>query len=202
MYNFLKKYCAGKDGRGLAIGGPLSPILFNLYCEAFLDWKMRFLCQDSEGKMQYSRYADDLTFSRDIMMSYLVRQKIRKILGEIGMKVNHRKSKVLKRSMGVVHITKVGIREVFPNLRQGVITFPKNKRKKLHGMIMSYLKGHDNRETARRQEQRFDCVVSGYVAEFLHYFKQCGNPTKQDKKTFALCKAFRIQLDRYKYDAL
>jgi hypothetical protein len=32
--------------------------------------------------------------------------------------------------------------------------------------------------------------VSGYVAEFLHYYKTIHEPTATDEKTFALCKRF------------
>ena len=57
----LETYCLAPTGTGLARGGPLSPYLFNLYCEE-LDWELQGYT-DTRG-ITYTRYLDDLTFSR------------------------------------------------------------------------------------------------------------------------------------------
>lgn len=178
--SFLESFCSGIRGEGIAVGGPVSPYLFNLYCEVFIDIHLRKLCE--KYKMTYTRYADDLVFSREKLVSSELRREIRDCIKHADFQINHRKSKVLSREMGTIFVTKVGLRE--PE-KQGssrsIIVFPQKKRRKLHGLIGNYLKAGMVKPE----------LVSGYIAEFLHYFKNVTVKTATDKKTFALCREFK-----------
>ena len=94
----LLSYCMAPDGRGLARGGPLSPYLFNIYC-LHLD---KMLQDFANGRgFNYTRYADDLTFSsqdkgfppRDTITK-LDRAAIRAIVKSQGLLINPRKTRV------------------------------------------------------------------------------------------------------------
>ncbi|MFZ1684644.1 MAG: reverse transcriptase domain-containing protein, partial [Candidatus Zixiibacteriota bacterium] len=63
MLAFLSLNFAGLYGRGLAVGGPLSPDLMNLYCEVYLDSRLRRWCERRD--IVYTRYVDDLVFSSE-----------------------------------------------------------------------------------------------------------------------------------------
>lgn len=188
MLSFLRIYCGGIQGVGLAVGAPLSPYLFNLYCEVFLDLHMRKLCE--QERICYTRYADDLVFSSDRIIAYPTREKIRSLIFRAKFDVNHRKSKLRSRDMGTVFVTKIGLRnpgENSNNSQVAVLVFPQKKRRKLHGLIGSYL----------RKQMDHPSLVSGYIAEFLYYYKNVAVKTETDKKTFALCKAFKAEREKY-----
>lgn len=185
MRSFVGMAFSGLRGKGLAIGGPLSPYLLNLYCEVFLDARIRQYCERLEDRQQperqivYSRYVDDLTWSSDTIISSHRKKELRRMVEEAGFPVNHRKSKVLDKQNGTVFITKVGL-----EAREGgsVLVFPKKKRARLEGLIKSYLATpfqNDNPE-----------LITGVAAEFLHYWKLVEVPTQSDRRTFALCKRF------------
>lgn len=70
-----------ETGTGLAEGLPLSPFLFNLYCELSIDCRLRGLCK--KYGIVYSRYADDLFFSSDIPIGKVKRKKIKKVIGRV-----------------------------------------------------------------------------------------------------------------------
>lgn len=177
---FLESFCSGVRGEGLAVGAPMSPYLFNLYCEAYLDGPLRGLCQ--AGDVNCTRYADDLTFSRSRLVFEDLRRDIRSLIRRAKFDVNHRKSKVLSREMGTVFVTKIGLHDAGAGSPARLV-FLRRKRRKLHGIIGSYL--HFQMDWPEK--------VSGYIAEFLHYYKNVGTPTATDKKTFALCKAFEVE---------
>lgn len=184
LFAFLKVNFAGLHGAGLAVGGPASPYLLNLYCEAFLDSRLRNLCD--KYNMKYSRYVDDMVFSREIPVNGDVRREIRDAVQHAGFRVNRRKTKVLCVGMGSVWVTGVGLTS-----SQGShllrITFSQKSRRKLHGMIGSYLKGQfDNPE-----------FISGHVAQFIYYFNQV-EPTATDLKTFRLCKEFEADWAKHR----
>lgn len=198
VLDFLRAHFAGQFGRGLAIGGPLSPYLMNLYCEVFLDMPLRKYCERRE--ITYTRYVDDLVFSATFFMGTETRQRLRDIIEQSGFAVNHKKSRFQLSSMGPVVITQAVIDRPFDlelfrghlpptpeNMQRSCsadrpnLVFPQKKRRKLHGLIHSYLTfGMDWPEK-----------VSGYVAEFLHYYKRTSLRTATDKKTFALCRQFQ-----------
>jgi hypothetical protein len=181
----LKCHFSGLYGRGLAVGGPLSPYLMNLYCEVYLDSRLRRWCDKRD--IVYTRYVDDLVFSSERVIVSEERGEIRRFVSEAGFEVNHRKSRVLAISQGAVFVTKVGL-EQQSGQKVARIVFPQKKRRKLHGIIGSYL----------AQQMDWPEKVSGFVAEFLYYYKRVPRKTATDLKTFALCRAFEEEWAKYR----
>lgn len=103
IYQFLSKFCAGEQG-GLAVGGPASPMLFNIFCAATIDVAVRAMCK---GFTDYTRYLDDLTISSPRPIPRIFRRRIRDIIERAGFTINHRKSKVSNDERGAVTITGV-----------------------------------------------------------------------------------------------
>ncbi|GEM_PF-2676176 len=215
MFDFLQIYFAGKLGKGLAVGGPLSPFLINLYCEMYIDSRMREWCRKYNGyhanpeahpadlreqyEITYTRYVDDLVFSRGSPCITPIRKGIRKIIQEAGFLINHRKSKVLSLEKGTVFITKQGLRapendedEVLAK-KPAILVFPQSKRRHLHGLIGKFL-AHQ----ADFPLEKSGNVVKGYVAQFLHYYKSVAQPTATDAKTLGLCRKFEIEWAKYR----
>lgn len=193
VHAFLKTFCSGLHGEGLAVGGPVSPYLVNLYCEAFIDGQLRKICKAKE--IQFTRYADDFVFSRAIPITSEIRKDLRFCICAGDVKINHRKSFVLSRKMGTVFVTKVGLSSEdeltlhdFPHDKEAKLVFPQKKRRKLHGIIGSYLK----------MKMDWPAKVSGYVAEFLHHIRAVRSITSSDNKTFALCKIFESEWAKHK----
>ncbi len=189
VHTFLASFCSGMYGRGLAVGGPLSPFLFNLYCEVFMDAPLRRLCK--KYGITYTRYADDCVFSRDKPIITDIRRELRRHITRAGVGVNHRKSYVLSREMGRVSVTKMGLRD--PSIteeksKRATLVFPQKKRRRLHGMIGGYL----------AWQMDWPKKVSGLVAEFIYYYKNVEEPTATDRKTFALCKKFETAWSKYR----
>jgi hypothetical protein len=187
MHEFLKVFFGGLRGEGLAVGGPLSPYLLNLYCEVYLDTNVRFLCQDK--RLTYTRYVDDLAISGWHYIGYFTRKKIRELIEGAGFAVNHRKSRVQARSYGKVSITKLGLEDPLEGSASidGRLVYSQKKRRKLHRLIDDYL----------MERTDWPEKVSGYAAEFLHYYKTIDEPTATDEKTFALCKQFEEEWRTY-----
>jgi hypothetical protein len=143
----------------------------------------------------YTRYVDDLVFSRGIPIPFFMRQEIRRFITEAGFAVNHRKSTVRSRQMGTVFVTKIGMREDSAEsgeAKPAILVFPQKKRRRIHGIIQSYL----TKELWNESPE----VIRGIIAEFLHYYKQVVIPTKTDAKTFALCKEFERVSEPYRKD--
>lgn len=204
VLGFLRSHFSGQFGRGLAIGGPLSPYLMNLYCEVFLDMPLRKLCE--RRRITYTRYVDDLVFSATFFIGQETRRQLRAIIEGSGFAVNHRKSRLELLSMGPSSVTKVGIDRSFdldlfrgrrpptPESMQGEsfidrprLVYSQRKRRRLHGIIHSYL----------ALEMDWPEKVSGYAAEFLYYYKQVEVKTATDRKTFALCRLFLAEWQRH-----
>ena len=185
--NFVTKYLSGQYQQGLAIGGPASPYLMNIYCEAYLDVHLRRFCENN-GNIIYTRYADDLTFSRASgFMGKDLRRNLRKLIQEAGFEINHRKSYVRWFDVGEVVITKT-ILSKSKGVKVAKLVFSQKARRKLHGLIKSYL----------HMQMDHPEVVSGHIAGFLHYYKNVKTPTRSDEKTFSLCKAFEEAWAPYK----
>lgn len=181
----LQYHFAGLYGKGLAVGGPLSPYLMNLYCEVYLDSRLRRWCE--KHNIVYTRYVDDLVFSSERIITTEQRKEVRRFIDEAGFAVNHRKSRVLTIEQGTIFVTKVGL-EQQPEQDNARIVFPQKKRRKLHGIIKSYL----------TMQMDWPEKVSGFVAEFLYYYKKVPQKTATDRKTFQLCKAFEAEWARYR----
>jgi hypothetical protein len=204
--SFVKMAFGGLGGHGLAVGGPLSPYLLNLYCEVFLDSRVRQYCEKREDRQHpektilYTRYVDDLVWSSDTIISSERRREFRRMISEAGFTVNHRKSQVLDRENGIVFITKVGLDE----RKNGTsLVFPDRKRQRLEGIIKSFLCEPFQKDNPE--------VIAGLAAEFLHYYSlsypvesiKRPEPTRSDKRTFGLCKEFEKaalpNLERLRY---
>lgn len=180
----LRIFFSGLGAKGIAVGGPASPYLMNLYCEVFLDSPVRYLIDRAE--ITYSRYVDDLVFSSQNPINSDMRREIRRRIELAHFEVNHQKSRVLALSQGVVSVTKVGL-EMVDGSPVARLVYPQEKRRKLHAMIRTYLTEHKD----------WPEVVSGYIAEFLYYFKNVAVKTATDWKTFALCKDFEEEWKKY-----
>jgi len=146
--------------------------------EAFIDVHLRRLCENNG--LRYTRYVDDLVFSSDYFIGGNTRRTIRKVVERSGLLVNHRKSKNLTISMGAVFVTKIGLEE--SSATEARVVFPQKKRRKLHGMLKSYLATPFQMDEPEK--------LSGYVSEFIYYYKTVPEHTLTDAKTFALCKRF------------
>ena len=195
---FVSFAFGGLYGRGLVVGGNLSPLLLNLYCEVFIDSRLRAYFAKAEDKrfpertITYTRFVDDLVFSRGISIPYWVRREIRRFLTEAGFGVNDRKSLVRDRTMGTVFVTKVGMRveRDADTDAKAILVFPQKKRRRLHGIIGSYLATPFQRDDPE--------VIRGLVAEFIYYLRNVEEPTESDKKTLAKCKEFQRVSDRHR----
>jgi hypothetical protein len=187
LLTLLQCHFSGLHGKGLAIGGPLSPYLMNLYCEVYLDSQLRPWC--TKRGITYTRYVDDLVFSSET--AYIredQRKKIREFINAAGFRPNHRKSKVLVLRRGTVFITKVGL-ESRSDHATARLVFPQRKRRRLRNAIMDYLTWQTD----------WPEKVSGLVAEFLYHYKNVGTGrTASDKKLFALCWAFEAEWSKYR----
>ena len=210
MEGFVQIAFGGLYGKGLAIGGPLSPYLLNLYCEVFVDSPLRFYffkredVRDPHRSIIFTRFADDLTFSSKEFIGANMRKDIRRIINNAGFEINLKKTFIYKRSMGTVFITKLGIRtehevvekeeEAREKDKVGILTFSQKKRRCINGILQSFLKPVPQKEGASTKVMGYQNdspeIVSGMIAEFLYYFKNVEKPTESNKKTFALCKEF------------
>ena len=72
----------------LPTGAPTSPVLSNFVCLAF-DAQLREFCQRND--LKFTRYADDLTFSSDALISIETIQRIKQLVIENGFEINEKK---------------------------------------------------------------------------------------------------------------
>ncbi len=98
VLRFLHDYCAPPRGRGLAIGAPASPDLFNTYAAYLLDKPLIRFCLQEE--ITVTRYLDDLTFSSQERIGKRTRGRIRDVVARAGLRINHRKSEVHDLQLG------------------------------------------------------------------------------------------------------
>lgn len=77
---------AGETCHGLYTGGPASPLLFNLYCDYWLDGRLASL------GFGYSRYLDDLTFSSHSPIGRRARKRIMEAVRRAGFQPSLRKT--------------------------------------------------------------------------------------------------------------
>lgn len=77
------------EERGLYTGGPASPLLFNLYCDHWLDRSLAAL------GLGYTRYLDDLTFSSLRPIGRHSRRRIMAAVREAGFAPNLKKTEVV-----------------------------------------------------------------------------------------------------------
>ncbi len=209
MRSFVNIAFAGLRVQGLAVGGPLSPYLLNLYCEVYLDSRLRDhferkeLRSHPEKSVVIGRFVDDLVISRGTLISSDARREIRMMINDAGFQVKHLKSKVLKRSMGTVFITGLGLRsppreddveEDGVIMEEGILVFPRKKRRRIEGAMKSYLKPVPPRLGSGTSLPGYwndsPEQVLGLAAEFVHYYSNVRTPNKSDERTMNLYKQF------------
>ena len=210
MFPFWKSFTrlafGGFAGEGIAFGAHLSPFIFNLYCEVYLDDKLRYYLEkfkDRERREKtfvYTRYLDDLVFSRNLPVGEHIRSTIRRAIDDAGFPVNHRKSKVLIRSKGTVFVTKVGLRTLHPLAQdddhvqigrsESVLVFPRKKRRRIEHLIRSYSAVATSTKGPVLHWNEHPEKTIGHIAEFIYYLKNVKNPTRGDLRTLAKCEEF------------
>jgi hypothetical protein len=140
----LSRYCFEGE-KGLIVGAPASPKLFNIYAQEMLDKPIRKFWPDFDGekckfiRKMYTRYLDDLTFSSPDPISDHLRRGIRDIIAAAGFEVNHRKSTLLDLMKGTIIITGVGLAY---NPHGKARTFvPRHYLRRMKGMLHLAIKG-------------------------------------------------------------
>ena len=119
----LLKFCLLDNH--LPQGAPTSPALSNLVCRR-MDFTLAKFAR--RHRMEYTRYADDLTFSCDSDICFHLIPVIRRIVEHHGFKVNERKVNVLKRHQ----------RQTVTGLvvnHSGMTSVPRRKRLKLRAFL-------------------------------------------------------------------
>ena len=146
----------------LPTGAPTSPVLSNFVCRS-LDADLRTFCETNG--LYYTRYADDLTFSSDTIISYDTILDIILLIKKNGFEINVKK-----------------LRVQLPNRRQTVTGLTVNEKvnidrkllKKIRAMlhdlttngIKAATKRHFNLKNAiadSTQQQRFISRLEGYI---------------------------------------
>ncbi len=137
ILQFLLEYCAPPKRKGLAIGAPASPDLFNVYAAYLCDKPLGHFCR-REG-ITVTRYLDDLTFSSQERIGNRTRRVIRDVVTNSGLLINHRKSEVHDLKLdGPITINGVG-------LEYGGRTFlPVNYLKRVQELIVRALSGEED----------------------------------------------------------
>jgi hypothetical protein len=148
-------------GGGLYTGGPASPTLFNAYAAMVLDVRLYWWC--SKRGISYTRYMDDLTFSRGsgyplakYRLGPLTRKTIRRHIEQAGFKVNHRKSGLYDLKHGAVTITglELSYREVVswpsrPHWKEikNRVSLSRSYLHKLRNILAARLRGEEARDS-------------------------------------------------------
>lgn len=204
--SFTQLAFGGFRGEGIAFGSHLSPLLFNVYCEVYLDDRLRYYLEKfkdrdhPENEFIYTRYLDDLVFSRNLPVGAQVRRTIRRAINEAGFPVNHKKSKVLVRSKGTAFVTKIGLRTLAPlpqntdevqiGHSKSVLVLSRKKRRRIEHLIKSYSAAAKSSQGTVMHWNEHPEKTVGFIAEFIHYLKNVENPTKGDKRLLAMCEGF------------
>lgn len=155
LYAFLRDYCFLPQRcvdtlqqdlfgpvTGLVTGAPASPLLFNIYAGETIDGHLAWLSK-KQG-IRYTRYIDDLTFSSHRPIRGNIRREIRKIVEDVGLPINHDKSKchdLLKN--GPLIITGVGLKY------GGELFVPRRYLRGIRGMLHRALSGNSSDRAAR-----------------------------------------------------
>lgn len=116
----LKEYIISKNEGILAQGSPTSPKLSNLIT-INLDKRLTGLA--NKNGLNYSRYADDLTFSGNLKQLQKVKKVIYRIIREESLFPNYSKTKFIK--LGVNFLV-TGL-----NIQNNISTVPRKKKKEI-----------------------------------------------------------------------
>ncbi len=202
----------GPKGNGLAVGGPLSPLLLNLYCEVYIDKRLVYHFNKYEDRQRperaviYTRFVDDLTFSRGFPIDKKICDYIRRVVNEAGFELNNWKTQFGQRTKQTVFITKIGLRadpstliteeEITPETeflptQPSILTFSGKKRRELRNIIQSFfaLASAPQGKTAMYWNDQPE-KIRGMIGEFVQYYRHVGSPTKSDWALRRLCREF------------
>lgn len=145
----------------LPAGSPASPVISNFICLG-LDERIKAFCSDKD--LNYSRYADDLSFSSNQRISEEQIASLKQIISESGFTVNERKV-YLRSSASRQTVTGITVNQK-PNVSRKIL---KNTRAMLHDMqtngIESATQKHFNLSTqpTEQQLQIFIHRLEGYI---------------------------------------
>jgi RNA-directed DNA polymerase len=143
-------------------GTPTSPAISNIICRA-MDEQIAKYAKAEE--INYTRYADDLTFSGDFDAVSMIRE-VRQILGAYGFRVNEKKTRVLKHSqqqkvVGVVVNKKMQVpRKERDRFRQEAYYIQKFGMKGRFG-------GHLRKKKSKLSAEKYLSILIGQVAGAL-----------------------------------
>jgi hypothetical protein len=149
LHSFLERFFFSPQG-GLIIGGPASPLLFNIYAAKVLDepleklWSgparsVNEMMREIWRRRVYTRYCDDLTFSSPDPIPASLRKKIRQVVKEAGFEVNHRKSTLTDLKKRNVLICGVGLE--YRQNKDARIFLPRRYLRRLNGLLYLIVKG-------------------------------------------------------------
>jgi hypothetical protein len=177
--HFLKKYCIDPLRGGLYTGAPSSPYLFNIYCETWIDEKMREALRPFG--INYTRYLDDFTFSSPHPIGKRKRKAILAVITEAGFIISHRKSQVLDLKKGPVQLNGIGIR------MEGTTFMPRRELVKLNGLLHMALKDNSDIKQevvegrmgvffATTRTRKFNATEKRIVEKYKRYRKKVNSP--------------------------
>ncbi|MAQ77419.1 hypothetical protein CL684_02750 [Candidatus Campbellbacteria bacterium] len=135
---FFLRYCMSEDG-GLVVGAPLSPLLFNIYCEKKIDESLRKYCD--MHSITYSRYLDDLTFSSEFPIGRKKRKKLLNIVREGEFQINIKKTHLGDLHKKAIEINGIGLRKTSSSY---VIFTPRHYLSHIRGLLNLVLKEKTN----------------------------------------------------------
>ena len=134
-------------------GAPTSPVLSNFACLS-LDGALRIWAESNA--VNYTRYADDLTFSSDSLFTDEQQEEIRSFIVAAGFTVNEKK------------------------LRQRT----KNRKQTVTGLTVNSRLNVDRRYLKKVRAMLHDLGVNGIEAATVNHFKLEGAATSEHRKTF------------------
>lgn len=134
------------SNRYLPQGAPTSPYLSNLILSKFDDSVAKY---SNDNKLKYTRYADDMTFSGDLIEKEQLINFIKEELIKIGLRLNSEKTNFMKQNV--------------PQIISGVIVnkkiqLPKEERNKLRNS-MYYISKFGLEDHVKRTNEKRDYYV-------------------------------------------
>lgn len=169
--NELKEYILSKNEGVLAQGSPTSPKLSNLIT-VNLDNRLTGLA--NKNGLNYSRYADDITFSGNLKQLHKVKKVIYRIIREESFFPNYSKTKFIKLG-GKFLVTGL-------NIQNNVSTVPQRKKKEIeHHLFHCLENGVENHiKTAKINNRNFKDWLYGNICfifsieekKGIEYFKE------------------------------
>ena len=166
--------------KGLMQGMPTSPFLFNIYAGEYLDKALEEICR--KHKLTYSRFIDDLIFSRNGRpITKGIRKKIRRVILNAKMEISHHKCEVLDRKKGEIKLNGIrlkddntlGVSKTWMTKLRGLLhTATRDDRAVVEGHMALFKHVTKNREMTST-EQKIADAYSKYAEQFIYKKKSC-----------------------------